>query len=287
MILSLLILGLAYSQVKPHENAVGEHPPRFRLQLDLPPKQRWVEIAKAYKVPFTNFYNFVNSYLENIPGSDLFFRAFGYWAKNYYRIQEMVEEVEGISKTLKVDFSKIMFLQFIYEFSVGCSGIVVRNSENQILHGRNMDFPGFEYISKLMAVVDFYVGDQKICTVDAVVGLVSVLTGIKDQKFAINEDTRFIKREGKTIMDVLYNIFVRQYEPSAWLLRKTLIFEDSFTDARNILSTTTVTAPIYYIISGTQPNEGTVIEKNIEGANAIYDLNATQWFLVQTNYDRD
>lgn len=121
----------------------------------------------------------------------------------------MVEEVEGIATALNADFSKVMLLQFVYEFSVGCSGIVVRNSQNQILHGRNMDFPGYNYISKLMAVVDFYVGEEKICTVDAVVGFVSVLTGIKDKKFAINEDTRFISRDSQTFASVLYNIVVK------------------------------------------------------------------------------
>jgi hypothetical protein len=83
-----------------------------------------------------------------------------------------------------------MLMNFVYEFSVGCSGIVIRNSENQILHGRNMDFPMFEYFSKLLAVVDFYVGDIYICTIDSVVGSVFALTGIKPGKFAINEDTR-------------------------------------------------------------------------------------------------
>lgn len=71
------------------------------------------------------------------------------------------------------------------------------------------------------------------------------------------------------------------------MLRKVLIFEQNFTDARNTLANTVLTAPIYYIISGTQPNEGTVIERKANGVHAIYDLNATQWFLVQTNYDRN
>lgn len=76
------------------------------------------------------------------------------------------------------------------------------------MHGRNLDFPGMDYLSKLMAVVDVYVGEKKICTIDQVVGSVFFLTGIKKDIFAINEDTRFIRMDGQTILNVLYNIFV-------------------------------------------------------------------------------
>jgi hypothetical protein len=36
-----------------------------------------------------------------------------------------------------------------------------------------------------------------------------------------------------------------------------------------------------------KPNEGAVIERNPTGYHALYTLNDTNWFLVQTNYDRD
>lgn len=121
---------------------------------------------------------------------------FGNWIKDSYPYKEMVEEVEGIASVLHLNFGKVMFLQFTYEFSVACSGIVIRNNQNEILHGRNLDFPGMDYLSKLMAVVDVYVGEKKICTIDQVVGSVFFLTGIKENIFAINEDTRFIRMDG-------------------------------------------------------------------------------------------
>ena len=45
--------------------------------------------------------------------------------------------------------------------------------------------------------------------------------------------------------------------------------------------------PVYYIISGTGPNDGCVIERETNSVHAYYELNETTWFLVQTNYDRD
>ena len=44
---------------------------------------------------------------------------------------------------------------------------------------------------------------------------------------------------------------------------------------------------MYYIISGIEPNEGSVIERETNSIHGFYELNDERWFLVQTNYDRD
>lgn len=45
--------------------------------------------------------------------------------------------------------------------------------------------------------------------------------------------------------------------------------------------------PVYYIISGIGANEGMVIERDTDSVHAYYELSETNWFIVQTNYDRD
>jgi hypothetical protein len=67
-----------------------------------------------------------------------------------------------------------------------------------------------------------------VCTGDFVVGGVILLTGIKPGKFAINEDTRYARFDNATQFDILLNIFVRQYIPSAWLLRQVMFEENSW-----------------------------------------------------------
>lgn len=59
-----------------------------------------------------------------------------------------------------------------------------------------------------------------------------------------------------------------------------------YDDVVEILKTHVITSPIYFIVSGRTGNEGTVIERDPESMNAMYTLNETTWFLVQTNYDR-
>ncbi len=82
--------------------------------------------------------------------------------------------------------------------------------------------------SPLVSEVDVYRGGQYVCTADFVVGGVIVLTGIKPGKFAINEDTRYARFDNESKLDVITNIFLRQYTPSAWLLREVLFEEDSW-----------------------------------------------------------
>jgi len=42
---------------------------------------------------------------------------------------------------------------------------------------------------------------------------------------------------------------------------------------------------VYYIIAGV--NEGMVIERGTDDVHAYYELDENNWFIVQTNYDRD
>jgi acid ceramidase len=62
--------------------------------------------------------------------------------------------------------------------------------------------------------------------------------------------------------------------------------EDTFNGALERLSNNKIIAPGYYILSGVGPDEGAIIERKRRNYNAIYFLNNTNWFIVQTNYDR-
>jgi hypothetical protein len=75
--------------------------------------------------------------------------------------------------------------------------------------------------------------------------------------------------------------------PALWLVRKVFLEETTYAAATERLRTTRISCSIYYIISGVKDNEGMVIERNTDVANAYYELSDERWFLIQTNYDRD
>ena len=85
------------------------------------------------------------------------------------------------------------------------------------------------------------------------------MTGFKPGKFAINEDTR----KSKNFLGVLRSLFFESNIPSAYLIRKVLEEENSWEAAVRRLNTTEIAAPIFYIVSGINPNEGAVIEREI------------------------
>jgi hypothetical protein len=179
----------------------------------------------------------------------------------------------------------MFFLNFMYEISTlkECSGILVRDVSGKIIHGRNLDFFAWDLLAKLVVNVEYYQGKKLIYSVDTVVGSVFALTGIRHGAFAINVDTRKVNGFYHNLINVLIDDAI----PDVWLLRKVLEEEYTYENALERLKTTRIGGPVYYVVSGTKPNEGAVIERDSNAVHGFYTLNSTTWFLVQTNYDRD
>jgi N-acylethanolamine-hydrolysing acid amidase len=80
----------------------------------------------------------------------------------------------------------------MYEFSTlkACSGVLVRNDQGKILHGRNLDFNMWELISNLVANVQYYKNDKLLYSVDTVIGSVFTLTANKPGAFSVEVNTR-------------------------------------------------------------------------------------------------
>jgi hypothetical protein len=131
--------------------------------------------------------------------------------------------------------------------------------------------------------VEYYNGATKVFTIDTVAGSVFALTGVRHGAFSANVDTR----KAKDFSQDLISILAKQAYPTVWLLRRVLEDQTTYKDAVNRLKTEIIGGPVYYIISGVGPNEGTVIERDTDKTHAFYELSDTNWFLVQTNYDRD
>ena len=108
----------------------------------------------------------------------------------------------------------------------------------------------YQLLAKLLANVEYYKGDQKIYSVDTVVGSAFALTGIRHGAFAVNCDTRKAKDFSKDLISVL----VDNAMPTLWLLRKVLEEETSYSAANLRLRTEQTGGPVYFIISGVGPN---------------------------------
>jgi len=76
--------------------------------------------------------------------------------------------MKGIANNLGIRWEKVLLGNFFYEGSTLplCSSILVKDKFNKVMHARNLDFPFWEYLSKMTAKVKVYKGDKFLGTWD-------------------------------------------------------------------------------------------------------------------------
>jgi hypothetical protein len=70
----------------------------------------------------------------------------------------------------------------------------------------------------------------------------------------------------------LISVLVDDAIPTCWLLRKVLEEEPPYNAAIKRLKGTRIGGPVYYIVSGINPYEGMVIERDVNAVHAYYEL---------------
>lgn len=150
-----------------------------------------------------------------------------WFARNEFKYQDFVAEIDAQSKLMNVPFEKMFFYNFFYEFSTIplCTGFLVRNKDGVVLHGRNLDFEMWELVSKLLVTIDYYKDGKFLYSSDSVVITAFALTGMKPGAFSINVDTRYTRNFEENLISIIKNNAI----PTCWLLRK--VFEEETTYA--------------------------------------------------------
>ncbi|VDL67472.1 unnamed protein product [Nippostrongylus brasiliensis] len=77
----------------------------------------------------------------------------------------------------------------------------------------------------------------------------------------------------------------------SWLTRETLEQFNTYAEAKEHLMNTPMLSPVYYILGGVNPWEGTIITRSLNGTDLLTNLDKTNsktgWYLLETNYDQD
>lgn len=207
----------------PHVTAIQPWTPQaYNVTLGTPAQEIWTPIINDHRAALDTFVK----RFEMLPIPEIVFSLLEYWGDKWLVHQDFVSEVKTVAQIYGVRFGKILFLNFMYEYSTAkaCSGLLVRDSFGKILHGRNIDFEMFGMLSKLVVTINYFERSQIVYSANYFVGSVFILTGIRHGAFAISEDTR----KGDNFMDVLKSLFLQDGIPSPWLIRKVLEQESSF-----------------------------------------------------------
>jgi len=168
--------------------------PKYVINLDLPPNQRWNEICSnsVFKQMAQYLYQVVTTLL---PGGGTILNDIGEEINNYYFPYQYAQEIQGCAIQMGIPYGWLSLFNLGYEVTDSCTSIVAQTKDGTILHARNMDFwagMGFTETLKDMAIqIDFQTGGKTVFTSTSFAGYVGVLSGIKKGGFSATIDTRF------------------------------------------------------------------------------------------------
>jgi acid ceramidase len=273
-----LFINLAYLNVLPKLNYSTSKLPVYKLDLDIPVKLRYKELLQKNKFK-------VQAYAEYSAITPLPYivSLYGKYLSNK-RIQdpEWIEYIEAVSEFCEIPLSKAIMLSVTYDMA--CTSVVVQDKLNQIFLARNLDFFTYFVLTHVAFEAEYYKNGNLLYRGTEVMGFRGAVNAVKPGKFTVSLNLRY----GDSKLKSLYKVF-NGYPTPNFLLMKVMERANSYDEALQILSETSLSAPVYYTISGLNSNEGSIITRNRDGVYSIDSLNVDKgkWFLVITNTDLD
>jgi len=278
-------LSLCTAPFQPH---VDPFPiPKYTINLDLPPVQRWNHICSDPTLKlnaqylYNTFYTLTGSALGDI----------GQEINDNYFPQELAQEIIGCAQQLGIPYGFLALFNLGYEVSDACTAIIAQTKDGKILHGRNMDFwagMGFTDTLKNMAImIDYQKGGKTVFSNVAFAGYVGVLSGFKAGAYSVTVNTRFYPGGiGQLFYEVIAAIEEKNASLVTFLVRKVMQNENDFQSALENLSTGELIADVYYTLAGASAGQGAVISRNRTAPDDVWMLAPpARWYEVETNYD--
>lgn len=283
----------------PAENKV----PWFTINLDLPPQERWKEVAVNRKDQIRNL-------LEKFKD---FIRDWGSFANKLITFvdddmgnldktlpYEFAAEIEGMSKYSGLNLGEVVLFNIFYEFFTVCTSIVAVDNNGNFVHARNLDFGLFigwdvknktwevtEALRPLVVNLDFQRGGQTVFKSVNFAGYIGILTALKPGLFSLTMNERF-SADGGFIGIIKWLEGDRTEQWMGFLTRSVMENATSYKEAQSMLANTVMLAPAYFILGGNSTGQGSVITRSREKALDVWEMGSIKehpWYILETNYD--
>ena len=208
-------------------------------------------------------------------------------------IPEYVEELRGCADAARelgygtlLPLETIITINLLYEFSNFCTSIVTEDGQGQIWHSRNMDWSfGKESLKNISIIADFQKGGVTQYKTITWAGYVGAISGMRPDGFSITIDERFTS-DILAIIQSFERLLHHKGVSVGFLSRDVLDNNRTYEAAVKTLAYTPLTTSVYYIVGGTEHNEGCVITRKEEHVEVWEMPNGPQpWFIIETNYD--
>lgn len=281
------------------ENHEHFEPPKYTVDLSLPPNQRYRHVAADFKPQAVTLPVLFDEIAEQM-NPKVSIRKVRWFARSMLRrvyYKEETEELRGISEVIGLELWLLVALNVLLDLFMGCTSGAVKVDDLQgatkMLHLRTLDW-GMPALRKVIVQLDFVhrPGGEVIASSITYVGYVGVLTGVRkglsiSLNFRPNHDDR--TRYANFRFYFHHLLVLLGYRPSiSSLLRRCLIpVRSSETSEkalptldsieRNLPSTTTTAAYLIF-------NDGDrclTMEKDHHTAI----IRSSTDFIVTTNHD--
>lgn len=172
-----------------HRRNDPDEPPRFRIDLSLPPEQRYLDVCTALKSEMLG----LTSLFDEVVGEMIPFISVR-WLHLLCRIflrgvysKEENAELKGISKATGVDMYLLVCFNVLLDLFMGCSsgGAVVRSGreighESKMVHFRTLDW-NMDSLRRVVVQLDYVLEKDGpvVATSVTYAGFVGVLTGVR------------------------------------------------------------------------------------------------------------
>eukprot|EP01080_Neovahlkampfia_damariscottae_P001500 gene1500-12117_t len=266
-------------------------PKKYKVNLNLSPRERWSQVIKDHLEPLKKLTTTVHSAQEREFGSSSFSQTCLSILNNIQNTQQtLIEEMKGIAeiteKEAGLTFEDILSLNIGYDLLARCTSGNVEDPINfkGVFHFRNMDWD-MEALRPLTIDVEYVKNDQVVFTTTTWVCFVGVLTGMTNNtKNGWSISLNFRWCDSSAIWN--YFSFLFQHEPIEFIIRNALEKNLSFDEAVKYLKKTKIIAPCYLVISGCNKGEGILITRNRSDEVKPLELkNSQSNYVLMTNVD--
>ncbi|GMS90722.1 hypothetical protein PENTCL1PPCAC_12897, partial [Pristionchus entomophagus] len=271
----------------------------YDIDLDAPASGRFVQIAKDYTDSMNALIQVVKDLIVPVYPNAVEFIDDIFGEMHKMLDQPYRDEIQGIADASGIPLGQIVMYNLIYEIIAGCTSVVAADENGSLFHARNLDFGlwigwnpiGHEWelsraLSNNIVNIRWLRGGKVLYKSNNFAGFVGVYNGVKQGKFALTANAR-----GGSDHPVMH--WFAGETPNAkwmtWLARETMENDNTYAEAKEHLMSTELLSNVYYILSGTKPDEACVISRGHEKTEYLTEITSRKdpWFLLQTNYEQD
>ena len=165
--------------------------PPFVIDLDAPALERFAKPTQEYREQILKLYQQYENSMRNVWGiQDQFVDMLDYslwWGGS----REKYLEMQGVAKALGIKTSRVVMVNYIFEFVTYCTSILAKQYDGTLLHLRMLDFGPPALLKNLTYVASFRKNGTELFKGVMFAGIPgSLFTAIKDSAFSISINQR-------------------------------------------------------------------------------------------------